>query len=227
MLAWEPWDAGGGTTQPRYSLGEIIRGRHDGYIRRWARSMRKWGKPILLRFAHEMNGNWYPWAEGVNGNTAGQYRTAWRHVHDIFRAERATNVNWVWAPNRAYLGSTGLGSLYPGDAYVEWVGINGFNRGSETTPSSWLNFTSLFVPTLTHVRQLAPTKPIMIAETASTELGGDKAAWITDFFVQLKENPDVLAFVWFNYTKGPDFRIQSSPSAQGAFRAGIADQRFR
>ena len=64
-----------------------------------------WGKPLVLRFAHEMNGDWYPWSEGVNGNAAGQYVPAYRRVVSLFRSVGATNVTWVWSPNVAYPGS--------------------------------------------------------------------------------------------------------------------------
>jgi beta-mannanase len=42
-----------------------------------------------------MNGDWYPWGKGINGNQLGQYVQAWRHVHDIFAAIHADNVLWV------------------------------------------------------------------------------------------------------------------------------------
>ena len=74
------------------------RGRHDAYIRSWARDLKRFGNPVFLRFAQEMNGNWYPWAEDANGNKPGEYARMWRHVHDIFTAEGATNVKWVWCP---------------------------------------------------------------------------------------------------------------------------------
>src|SRR5205807_106268 len=83
-ITWEPWDSWAGVRQPRYTLASIIAGRHDAYIRRSARALRAYGKPVLLRFAQEMNGTWYPWAERANGNRPGQFATAWRHVWRIF-----------------------------------------------------------------------------------------------------------------------------------------------
>src|SRR5206468_3672998 len=101
----------------------IASGAWDAYITRWAQAARTWGKPMRLRFAHEMNGNWYPWAEGVNGNVAGDYVKAWKHVRAIFWSVGATNVTWVWSPNIVYPGSTPLAGLYPGDTYVGEVGV--------------------------------------------------------------------------------------------------------
>ena len=76
----------------------MIAGRYDEYIREFAEEARAWGHPFFLRFNWEMNGDWFPWSEGVNGNPSGEYVAAWRHVHDIFAAVGATNVTWVWCP---------------------------------------------------------------------------------------------------------------------------------
>jgi beta-mannanase len=174
-----------------------------------------------------MNGNWYPWTEQVNGNRAGYYARAWRHVRRIFATQGAENVEWVWAPTRMYSGSTPVTGLYPGNDYVDWVGLDGYNRGCNST-SGWKSFRQLFDSSLATLRQLAPGKPLMIAETASAEEGGSKSIWINDFFAQLRNNPDVLAFVWFNIKRSyADWRIESSSSAQSAFRNGLADARYR
>jgi len=84
MLTWEPWQPNGVVNQPNYSLAKIAGGSFDAYLTRWATQIKSWNRPLWLRFAHEMNGDWYPWSEGLNGNTAGQYVAAWRHVHDVF-----------------------------------------------------------------------------------------------------------------------------------------------
>jgi hypothetical protein len=71
LVTWEPWAWGGGLDQPAYSLDRIAAGDFDARIIEWGQSLAAWGYPVQLRFAHEMNGDWYPWAEGVNGNGAG------------------------------------------------------------------------------------------------------------------------------------------------------------
>ena len=226
VLTWNPWDYREGVDQPTYSLRRIIRGRFDGYLRRFARDARAWGRPLFLRFAAEMNGDWLPWCEGVNGNRAGQYVKAWRHVHRIFTKVGATNVAWVWSPNVIYTGSTPLRRLYPGDAYVDWLGVDGYNWGNVRPSSTWKTFREVFRPTLTTLRRLS-RRPIMLAEVASTELGGDKSRWIANFFVGLERNPDIVAFVWFNHEKETDWRIQSSGGAERAFATGVANRRYR
>ena len=87
--------------QPRYRLRNIIAGRFDPYIRP-GQDARRLRRPVRLRFAQEMNGNWYPWSEHANGNRPHEFVRAWRHIHDIFRAAGATNVEWVWSPGGSH-----------------------------------------------------------------------------------------------------------------------------
>lgn len=225
MITWEPWDATKGVDQPDYRLARILDGSHDPYIRRWADAVRNWGHPLLLRFAHEMNGDWYPWAESVNGNLIGQYAAAWRHVRRIFDDAGAANVSWVWSPNVIYSGSTPLARLFPGDDEVDWVAADGYNGGKALNRGGWRTFDQLFRPTLAQLRTLSD-KPLMVAEVGSAEAGGDKAAWIRDFFTELRRHGDIRAFVWFNWNKETDWRVQSSERARAAYAAGVAAPRY-
>src|ERR1044071_4420745 len=147
MLTWGSQRLGSGTNQGNFQLRDIYGGTYDTYLRRWATAAKTWGHPFFLRFDHEMNGWWYPWGEGktstgavINGNSAGDFVKAWRHVHDIFTSVGATNVTWVWAPNQ--LGAStrypALSTLYPGDAYVDWTGFSVYNKYS-----SWLGLNPL------------------------------------------------------------------------------------
>ena len=98
-ITWEPWDVDvDKPQQPRYSLASIIDGRHDAYIDMYAQSIAAFGQPVTIRLMHEMNGNWYPWGSGVNGNDPGEFALAWQHVHDRFTALGVTDVQWLWAP---------------------------------------------------------------------------------------------------------------------------------
>ncbi|HKG49960.1 MAG TPA: glycosyl hydrolase [Actinomycetales bacterium] len=225
MITWEPWVWGGGVNQPAYSLAKITSGSFDGYVRTWARGLRSWGKPVYLRFAHEMNGDWYPWSERVNGNRAGDYVAAWRHVRAVFEAQKVTNVRWVWSPNVTYPGSLDLPGLYPGSSSVDVVAVDGYNWGTAASWSIWTSPGELFDPTVRQLRTLAPGKTIMLAEVASAEQGGSKAAWVTDLFTWLRAQGDVRAFIWFDQAKEADWRIDSSDSAASAFAAGLSGLR--
>ena len=212
--------------QPNLSLGSIINGRWDGYIRSWADAAKSWSHPFFLRFDWEMNGTWFPWAEGVNGNTAGQYVQAWRHVHDIFRSVGATNVTWVWCPNADTTRSrTPMAGFYPGDTYVDWTCLDGYNRGRP-----WRTFQQIFgLSYASLTTTIAPAKPVAIGETASTERGGSKAAWITDLLSTDLPTlfPQIKAFLWFD--KGDSahgWPIESSAAAVSAFASAIASPTY-
>jgi beta-mannanase len=222
MLAWEAEDGtlADPVNQPGYTLASINEGGHDALLTTWATEIKAWGRPFMLRFAPEMNGNWNPYSEGVNGNTAGQYVLAWRHVHDLFVANGATNVAWVWNPNIDYAGSVPLPGLYPGDAYVDEVGLDGYNWGTSQPWSTWQTPQQVFDPTIADVRTFTP-KPIILTEVASSELGGNKAQCIGEFFTWLKATPAVTSFVWFEFNKETDWRVESSSASLAAFIAGL------
>jgi hypothetical protein len=227
VLSWDPTVSTGAenvTDQPEYRLANIVNGAFDGYIRTFATEARDSCQVVVLRFASEMNGNWHPWSELANGNQSGEFVQAWRHVHDIFTAVGATNVAWFWGPNVYYQGAIPLAGLYPGDAYVDWVGLSGYNWGTVNSWNRWQSFAQIFDRSLADLAQLT-AKPVLIGEIASAEEGGDKAAWITNMFAELLARPQIRGFIWFEYVKETDWRIVSSPEAQGAFASG-ASQSF-
>lgn len=223
LITWEPWNPEEGTIQPTYRLQQIISGKFDPYIIQFAQAARTWGHPFFLRFAHEMNTDTYPWSELVNGNEPGQYVLAWKHVYNIFAEQGVTNVTWVWSPYTKTDGTIPLEEVYPGDDYVHWVGMDGYNWGDDGK-HSWTDFSSLFKQTYHDILFLTK-KPMMIAEIASSDdTKGAKADWVSDAYSkQIQHNfPAVKAVIWFNYDKEHDWRISSSPEVQSAFVKAIA-----
>lgn len=220
MITWEPWDPAAGVNQPAYRLGAITSGAHDDFVRQWARAAAGWRRPLYLKFAHEMNGDWYPWAANANGNSAAQYSAMWKHVRAIFLQEGATNVRWVWSPNVMYNGSTSFTQIYPGDAAVDWVGLDGYNFGTSQSWSRWTTFADLFGPSYDAIAQMT-RKPMLIGEMGSSELGGDKAAWITQGLLSdvPKRFPRLHAIIWFDANKETDWRVNSSSASLAAFSA--------
>lgn len=222
MVTWEPWIAGG-AIQPDYTLAAIAGGSFDPYITKWGADLAVWGKPVMLRFAHEMNGDWYPWCETINGNAPGDYIRAWQHVHDLISAAGATNVSWVWSPNGG--GPGNMAAMYPGDDYVDLLGLDAYNWGITQAWSTWLAPSAVYGPWLDQMRAIAPGKQILITETASTETGGSKADWITALIPYLQAQPDVTGFLWFNLNKETDWRINSTAAASTAFAGALAARR--
>jgi hypothetical protein len=218
LLSWEPW-AGvkHGASQPAFALARITSGAYDAYITRFARGIRDQRWPVVLRFAHEMNGNWYPWSETRSGNRPGEYVRAWRHVHDIFTRVGATNVIWVWSPNivRA-VPLVSLTNLYPGDSYVDWAGMVGYDAGERTAGE-------VFDPTIARIR-LFTRQPLLITETGA-EPGPAKAAWTSSLFPWLRKHREVVGFIWFELSRSEggtaDWRFSADPRTQRAFHDGI------
>jgi beta-mannanase len=240
MITWEPWDPGTNAkllkqpaNQPNYRLSNIIAGRYDDYIRSWAVQIRDLGGPVMLRPMHEMDGNWYPWSGTANGNKPAEYVRAWRHIHDIFDAAGATNVTWVWSINHNSVPNTPANSFsayYPGDQYVDWTAVSGFNFGTSSPYSQWRSFDFWYGEPLGYLDTI--DKPICLAEIGCVEQGGDKAAWLTDAFKRIGADKKIKAVVYYNAAEYypsmvQDFRITTSTRSQLAFRAAVAPGYFR
>jgi beta-mannanase len=228
MVTWDPWRWKDGPLQPSYAPARIAAGEFDAYIRRWGRAARSWGKTFYLRFAHEMNAAYYPWGVGNNGNTAADFVAAWRRVVGIFRREKATNVLFVWSPNVEFDGTAPFASVYPGSRHVDVIAVDGYNWGASVSWHSWQSFTGLFGASYDKLARLDARKPMMIAETASTELGGNKASWIRNAFLREipARFPRIGAVIWFHEDKETDWRVNSSSAALAAYRKVVASSGY-
>jgi hypothetical protein len=217
FLTVEPWSyrsLGESTRQPRYTLASIVAGEHDPELTRIAGTVAAFGEPVLLRFAHEMNGWWYPWAAGQNGGDAAQYVAAWRHVHALFRRAGAGNAEWVWSP--ASTGRMPLAPLYPGDDVVTYVGLTGYGRGRSAAET--------FGPSLAEIRMFTG-RPVVLSEVGAD--GPHKTAWIRSLGPYLRADRRIAGFVWFNTSASTtgatgDYRVDDSPAAATALR-GVLD----
>jgi hypothetical protein len=231
VFSWNSTASPPSLDQPAFSLGTILDGTYDAYIRDFATKAKEWGHPFFLRFNWEMNGFWFPWSEGVNGNTSGQFVAAWRHVHDIFTAVGATNATWVWCPNIDLSGSLiPLGKVYPGDDYVDWTALDGFNWGDRHGSPGWQSFNQVFHRTYRRIiTRVAPDKPMMLAEVASTERGGNKPAWIKNMLVKVRHSyRKVRAVIWYDVEdRGTHWPIERRRKDGNAFRKGIRAHAFR
>jgi hypothetical protein len=206
-------------------LRDVARGVYDASFTRWAREARAYGHPFFLRWNWEMDGGWFPWgATRRNLNTSADYVAAWRHVHDIFTQVGATNVTWVWCPNVEPLRKVmRYQRLYPGDAYVDWTALDGYNQTGRQS------FRWLFGRSYRELVRIAPRKPILIAETSSVEGGSiPKPTWVTDALGNRlpREFPQVKAVMWMNWRidhggTWKSWEIESSSPTQTAFARAI------
>lgn len=220
FVTLEPWHvaAGAHAPDPGDSLAALLSGRFDDALTRQARALATSPRPIYLRFAHEMNADWYPWSMGENGNTPEQYVAAWRHVHALFaRVAPTLQVRWVFAP--AALGpgrdAAGLQRLYPGRDVVDVLGLTGYEHGGS---SPW----QTFGPTVRAVSRLGP-QPLVLAEIGVE--GAGKSAWLRSLGTYLLRSPRIRGFVYFDTTPATtgatgDYAVRSGDLP--ALRASLA-----
>ena len=192
VLTWMP-EPKGGTGNPTlgdYTPDTILAGKWDTYLYQWAAAVVQTGLPMVIRFAHEMNGSWYPWSAGRGSitahgtpvqldNTPAKYREMWRHVWTVFRDVGANDfVMWAWTPVKtlctthnphAHSGRctnqyTTYAEDYPGDDYVDWVGLSSYAYGSKSA----YTFAHTFQASFENLADLT-TKPVYVAETGAAQ----------------------------------------------------------
>lgn len=211
MITWEPQTSSEG----RISLAKIARGDYDGYIGDAARAAAAWDKPLMIRIGQEMNGSWYPWSPAF-GNSARSYVHAWRHIVRVFRREGAGRVDWVWTPYVKTENNLPFKRFYPGDRYVDWAGVDGYNWGGKF---EWKSFHELFARSYRKLVRLT-SRPLMIGEVGCGEGGGSKARWLRRMLRHdLPRMPHFRAVAWYDQVdeKG-DLRVDTSGAALRAFR---------
>ncbi|MFN8556268.1 MAG: glycosyl hydrolase [Dehalococcoidia bacterium] len=234
------------TNSPWIDCAQLKAGALDADIRRWGQfyaSLKP--KPILVRYMHEMNLNFgnYPWAAFRCGGAEG-YVEAYRRVHDLLMEAGATNVQHVWCPN-AYWGESDASNhlwfkqYYPGDAYVDWMCVDGYDWYGEYQPdgTKWpqpQTFSHMFGASLDLLESISD-RPILLGELGVIEDPRSptwKPNWIRDALtVQIPARPRIKAIVWSNEQptydgETFDFRMESSPATQAAFMEAIAAEYY-
>ena len=243
MVVWLPGQGedSPGHSDRHWSCKAITAGQHDAYIKRYAADVKAWGKPVMICLGHEMNGSWYSTstafdAPGVrhNGNTPADFVAMWRHVWGIFHDARADNVYWVWAPNVLFLNKNNTlaqqqadyKALYPGDGYVDWIGLDGYCDGVK---GKWRTFSELFDASYRTITAIT-SKPLMIAEFGCSETGAppgtSKAAWVKQAYEDIPQRfPRIELVNWFSRDKTKygetDWRFNSSKAALSAYSAAV------
>jgi hypothetical protein len=201
IVRWEPFTV---------KLADIAAGKQDPYVTDFATAVRRLNLPIALTVAHEMNGHWYPW--GTKGNKAADFVAAWKRIHGIFTQVGATNVIWTWTPNVVNpVRSVALQPYWPGEEFVDWVGIDGYftHAGDQT-------YDRLFGPTMRQIRKFTKL-PFLIVETGS-EPGSMRTRAVEDLFTNVAEARDVIGFVYFNQKGSGDWRLDFDDDALAEYR---------
>jgi Glycosyl hydrolase family 26 len=231
LVWWEPIDPADPGSPTYARLSNISAGRHDEYIRRFARDARDFGSPVILRFAHEANGKMFPWGVSKFDNSASTFIGAWRHVHRIFRDVGATNVRFLWsvAKQACAGGCNPYTAFYPGDAFIDYMGFSNFNWGAKR--DEWVPMIKGFRRATNDLAKISG-KPIIAVENASSANGGDKAAWIrTGYRAVYNELPRIAGIVYLNVdlrsVGHPDWRLSSPAGALAAYREITALSQFQ
>jgi mannan endo-1,4-beta-mannosidase len=200
------------------SVQAIANGTYDEYLRSFADSVRGFGHPVIVGFAHEMNAPWYPWGYGRLPPSA--FVAAWRHMVTLFRDQGADNVTWLWTLQADEPGTGPIASWWPGAQYVTWIGIDGYYyRQSDT-------FASVFGKTITQLRTFT-SKPVLLSETSVGPRAGQFAK-IQDLFRGMAAYK-TLGLVWFDKAQHggisrQDWRIEDSYLAKTSFALGVSQQ---
>jgi beta-mannanase len=235
---------------PRYSLQRIIDGWYDNELRAYARDVRNFRQPVLLSFAPEANGNWYPWSGAFAGGEYGasygdpilpdgpeRYRDAYRRFVDIFRQERVENASWVFhisSASKPEASWNEIHAYYPGDEYVDWLAVSVYS--AQVPGDYWSDFSAGLDAPYAALSALSADKPIAVLEYGTIE---DRAAplrkadWITAALTSVKFGwyPRIKAMAYWHESswmpwENNDMRVSSSTSALDAYRQEIADPFF-
>jgi hypothetical protein len=217
-------------------------GTYEPHLKQWFKDAAAYGHPFYLALDPEMNGGWQPYSTlsggsaNSNNNTPAAFVTMWKYMHDLANQAGASNITWVWAPNvdpsNAFVPYS---QLYPGDGYVDWTGLRGWNKYPGGDSADYL-FGSSYAKLL----QLAPNKPISLNTVGTTENGNiNKVNWLNDFFTNLPNKyPKIKNFIWFNWrfdgSKNGSFtdkndclcEIESSSTALQAWKSGLSSSYY-
>lgn len=192
---------------PGYYLDNVINGEHDSNIIQLATAVKSIDRPVYIRFGYEFDGfhNSYP---------PDKYIAAYKYFVDLMREQQVTNVAYVWHSwgVGAYYGNDDFPEQYPaldraatqelwypGDDYVDWVGLSIFGTG-------WGNLSSNSV--IQYLIEFAETKgkPIMLAETAAIKTTNQRdpnwvipnSQWFQNVFSLMDNNESIKAFTYIN-----------------------------
>lgn len=221
LIAWTWMDWHDMPDSP--SLQEVTEGKFDWYFDDWIAGVKAFGDPIFIRLSHEMDGDWYPYSEGWKNNptrnTTGDFVAYYRYVVDRFRKAGVDNVAWVWCVNGDRSGGKDWMDYYPGDAYVDWLGID---------PYSARNPREMIEPLLT----MYPGKPLMIPECGTgpdqskwnKQFAGN-AAWVSELFDVIESNPRIKALCWFEF--GDEWNLSRDPDQLKIYQQRIQSKIFK
>lgn len=179
---------------------DILKGHYDDFLYSFARETVEFGHPVLFRFGNEMNGDWCEYSGFHTARDSEIYKALYKYIYDIFTAAGADNVIWVWNPNEKSFPNFKWNHeimYYPGDEYVDVVGLTGYNTGTYYKGETWRSFTGIYDDLYLKAVNMSE-KPLMITEFSSSNVGGNKEAWVENMFKNLDKYPRLKVVIWWN-----------------------------
>lgn len=226
LLSWESkWWGGTKGQQPTWkeiAAGELDASVIDVQARRIKDYGERTGKKVFLSFDLEMD------TRTPDNGTPAEYVKAYRHIHDRFRELGVDNVVWTWIIT-GYLNHADLFErMYPGDAYVDWIGYNQYNyyRCHDT---DWLTFAQTQRATHGWIRKnLSDEKPLMLSEfgtAADARRPERQAEWYAQVPGVLKGLEGVgAALQWNHRDPGPHCDLAlANEAAWASLREAVSD----
>lgn len=206
----------------------IASGDCDEFLKAVATNLKSYKGIIMFRFAWEMNLPSMYWSVDFVKSTPQDFVAAWKHFYTIFEQEQADNVKWVLSFNTSNSETIPYNELFPGDEYLDWVAIDGYNWGNTQEWGGWTSFNGVFKKSYEELVALSK-KPVMLSEvnTSPTGTGGNKAEWLKDMLdIQLvTDYPQVQAIVFFNENKekgeSVDWRLETSPEVVAVIKKSL------
>lgn len=214
VIFWEAMDYNREPgAQPEFSDDAINSGQWDQKIRALAVQTRDYPGPVIFIPFSEMNGDWTPTGQGLYNNTPDKHKMAYRKVWNIFHEPtiRNDNIKFAWVVNNEP--AEVIPDYFPGKDVVDYVGLDGFNWGDP-----WQSYDSAFGAALKQLSNLG--RPILVTSFASAA-GPKKAGWMDDAFLRMQTNPRIVGWIWFNFKKEQDWRIESDPASVQAFKQAV------
>lgn len=196
------------------TAADIANGSFDQSIKRLARAYAKWVNQEDDRFAFiaplpEMNGDWESY-----GHTPEDFKQAFQHIQTLFAEADISpeQVKWVFAPNGWSPQGHEFERYYP--AVVDAVAFSAYNWGycQMAAWKQWQTPSTVYGPYIQRMKAMAPGKPIMIAQTATTSATrlGPKPAqqdqWIEEAYAYLAAS-GVRGVLYFNIDKECDWAL--------------------
>ncbi len=179
---------------------DVLDGEYDAFLTDYVNTIKEFGHPVLFRLGNEMNGDWCPYSSYNTSKDTEIFKEFYHYVYSFFEEAEVENVIWIWNPNGKSFPNFNWNNelmYYPGDEYVDIIGLTAYNTGTYYEGENWTEFADLYDPIYEEYLEKY-SQPMMITEFASSSVGGDKNQWIRNMFAQMEMYPMIKVAIWWD-----------------------------